>query len=181
MSDSATLCGDAGSCCGTRRSCPESCSQRWLVGGNARQRRTTRCGPRAPVWSRLKRLYLYTMCKPIKKQLPVRLGALSGPLGAVPFQLAGVATAPAGGLPGKRSTPRCSRLRFVGACWRSSQRELEERVPSTCPWLRPGERRSVSSMAMLTSRVISAGAARSPRSDSHGWRPVVSATPQGVV
>ena len=24
-------------------------------------------GPRAPVWSRLKRMYLYTMCKPIKK------------------------------------------------------------------------------------------------------------------
>jgi hypothetical protein len=59
-------------------------------------------GSLAPWQSRLKRLYSYTMCKPIKQSIARTVWCVDqAPCGHGPFQLAGVTTAPAGGLSGK--------------------------------------------------------------------------------
>jgi hypothetical protein len=120
-------------------------------------------------------MYLYTMCKPIKKQLPERLGASSEPLGPLRVSLLALQPLLREACPDSVRRPGAaasdSLVRVGGSLREDSKKEC---LLST-PWPRLGERQSVSRMAMLTCRVISAGAVRSPWSDSHGWRPVVSA------
>lgn len=82
MSDSAALRGDAGGCSSSRLACPKHVFSAGLLVATPIDAGLPGW-PLAPWQPRLKRLYLYTMCKPSTNRLLERRGALIEPLGMV--------------------------------------------------------------------------------------------------